>query len=218
MEELVSPGNAPFLVAICMMVFIGALEGLSLLIGTGLLHHLDSFFAIHLDHAHFDHAGPLFPGENVLGWLHVGRVPLLVLIVLFLMGFAIAGLTLQWAVAGLVGNPLPPLPASLIAAACAVPGVRLFGGQIARYVPRDETSAISEESFVGRVARLTAASAMAGQPGQAKLTDEHGRTHYLLVVPDDPEIQFTRDDAVLIVSRASGSLFHAIRNPRPDLL
>lgn len=213
MEELVSPGNAPFLVAICMMVFIGAIEGLSLLIGTGLLQHLDSFFAVHLDQA-----GHVFPGDGVLGWLHVGRVPVLVLLVLFLSGFAITGLILQWAVAGLVGAPLPPVIASLIAAAGAVSGVRLFGGQIARYVPRDETSAISEESFIGRVARLTAASAMAGQPGQAKLTDEHGRTHYLLVVPDDPEIQFTRDDAVLIVSRASGSLFHAIRNPRPDLL
>jgi hypothetical protein len=213
MEELVSPGNAPFLVAICMMVFIGAIGGLSLLIGTGLLSHLDSFFALHLDHA-----TPLFPGDNVLGWLHVGRVPLLVLMVLFLMGFSIVGLGLQWAVTGLVGTPLSPLIASLIAAVSAVPGVRLFGGQIARYVPRDETSAISEESFIGRVARLTAASAMVGQPGQAKLTDEHGRTHYLLVVPDDPKIQFTRDDAVLIVSRASGSLFHAIRNPRPDLL
>jgi hypothetical protein len=205
MEELVSPGNAPFLVAICMMVFIGALEGLSLLIGTGLLSHLDAFFAIHLD-------------GGFLGWLHIGRVPLLVLIVLFLMGFAIVGLTLQWAVAGLVGVPLPPLLASLIATACAVPAVHLLGGQIARHIPRDETSAISEESFVGRVARLTAASAMVGQPGQARLTDEHGQTHYLLVVPDDPEVRFARDDSVLIVSRASGSLFHAIRNPRPDLL
>src|ERR1700760_4085908 len=74
MEELVSPGNAPFLVAICMMVFIGAIEGLSLLIGTGLLSHLDAFFAVHLD-------------DGLLGWLHVGRAPLLVLLVLFLMGF-----------------------------------------------------------------------------------------------------------------------------------
>jgi hypothetical protein len=213
MEELVSPGNAPFLVAICMMVFIGAIEGLSLLIGTGLLHHLDSFFAVHLDHA-----ADVFPGDGVLGWLHIGRVPLLVLLVLFLMGFAIVGLALQWAVAGLVGAPLPPLIASAIAAACSVPAVHLLGGQIARHIPRDETSAISEESFVGRVARLTAEQAGAGQPGQAKLTDEHGRTHYLLVVPDDPEVRFDRGDAVLIVSRASGSLFHAIRNPRPDLL
>jgi hypothetical protein len=205
MEELVSPGNAPFLVAICMMVFIGAIEGLSLLLGTGLLSHLDTFFAIHLD-------------DGFLGWLHVGRVPLLVLLVLFLMGFAIVGLVLQGAVAGLVGAPLPPLLASLIAAACSLPAVHFLGGQIARHIPRDETSAISEQSFVGRVARLTAASAMAGQPGQAKLTDEHGQTHYLLVVPDDPEARFAQGDAVLIVSRVSGSVFHAIRNPRPDLL
>ena len=205
MEELVTPGNAPFLVAICMMVFIGTLEGLSLLIGTGLLSHLDTFFAVHLD-------------GGFLGWLHIGRVPLLVLIVLFLTGFAIVGLTLQWMVAGFAGAPLPPLLASVVAAAGSLPVVHFLGSQIGRHIPRDETSAISEDSFIGRVARLTAASAMAGQPGQAKLTDEHGRTHYLLVVPDDPEDRFAQGDAVLIVSRASGSLFHAIRNPRPDLL
>jgi len=96
--------------------------------------------------------------------------------------------------------------------------VHFLGGQIGRYIPRDETSAVSEESFIGRVARLTADSAAMGRPGQAKLIDEYGRTHYLLVAPDDPEIRFTHDDVVLIVSRASGSLFHAIRNPRPDLL
>ena len=213
MDELVSPGNAPFLVAIGIMVFIGAIEGLSLLVGTGMLHHLDTFFA-----AHLDQAAHLFPGDGVLGWLHVGRAPILVLIVLFLMSFAIAGLVLQWALIGAIGQPLPPLIASLIATACAVPVVRVLGGQIARHIPRDETSAVSEESFIGRIARLTAESAGAGSPGQAKLTDEHGRTHYLLVEPDDREVRFARGDTLLLVSRASGSTFRAIRNPRPDLL
>lgn len=213
MDELVSPGNAPFLVAIGVMLLIGAIEGLSLLVGTGLLHHVDTFFAAHLDPA----ADP-FPGDGVLGWLHVGRTPVLVLIVLFLMSFAIAGLVLQWALVEAIGHPLPPLIASLIAAACAVPVVRVLGGKIARHAPRDETSAVSEESFIGRIARLTAESAGAGSPGQAKLTDEHGRTHYLLVEPDDREVRFARGDALLVVSRASGSIFRAIRNPRPDLL
>lgn len=213
MDELVSPGNAPFLVAIGIMVFIGAVEGLSLLVGTGMLHHLDTFFA-----AHLDQAAHLFPGDGVLGWLHVGRAPILVLIVLFLMSFAIAGLVLQWALAEVIGQPLPPLIASLIATASAVPVVRVLGGQIARHIPRDETSAVSEESFIGRIARLTAESAGAGSPGQAKLTDEHGRTHYLLVEPDDREVRFARGDTLLLVSRASGSTFRAIRNPRPDLL
>lgn len=213
MGELVSPANAPFLVAICVMVVLGALEGLALLVGSGLSHHLDALLAGHLgDGLH------VLPGDGVLGWLHVGRAPLLVLIVIFLMGFAIGGLVLQWAVAGLVGRPLSPFVASVLAATCAVPVVRVLGGLIARYVPRDETFAVSEESFIGRVARLTAESAAAGRPGQAKLTDEHGQMHYLLVEPDGPEIVFARGDALLVVSRASGSVFRAIPNPRPDLL
>jgi hypothetical protein len=214
MDELVSAGNAPFLVAICLMVAIGVAEGLSLLIGAGLSHYLDSFLAHDLDHG-----GPQFPaGSDFLGWLHVGRAPILVLVVIFLTGFAIAGLVLQWAATGLIGQPLPPLLASLLALACAVPTVHTLGGRIARLVPKDETFVVSEESFIGRVARLTAASASPGSPGEAKLTDEHGRTHYLLVEPDGPDIQFRQGDALLVVSRVSGSVFRAIHNPRPDLL
>jgi hypothetical protein len=213
MDDLVSAGNAPFLVAICLMVAIGVIEGLSLLIGVGLSHYLDSLFAADLDH------GPdLLAGGDFLGWLHVGRAPILVLVIIFLTGFAITGLVIQWAVSGVIGEPLPPLLASLLAAACAVPTVHFLGGRIARLVPRDETFVVSEESFIGRVARLTAASASAGSPGEAKLTDEHGRTHYLLVEPDGSDIQFRQGDALLVVSRVSGSVFRAIHNPRPDLL
>jgi hypothetical protein len=213
MDELVSAGNAPFLVAICLMVVIGLAEALSLLIGVGLSHYLDSLFAPDLAHG-----SDLLAGGDFLGWLHIGRAPILVLVVIFLTGFAVAGLVMQWAVAGLFGQPLPPLIASLLAIACAVPTVHVLGGRIARLVPRDETSSVSEESFIGRVARLTAAAASAGNPGEAKLTDEHGRTHYLLVEPDGPDIRFRQGDALLVVSRASGSVFRAIHNPRPDLL
>jgi hypothetical protein len=213
MDELVSSGNAPFLVAICVMVILGGVEGVSLLIGGGLSHHLDSFFAPELDHG-----PPAFSADGVLGWLHLGRAPILVLIVIFLMGFAIGGLVLQWAVSGLVGEPLPALVASLLAAVFAVPVVHFLGGHIARHIPRDETTAVSEDSFIGRIARLTSESAGAGHPGQAKLTDDHGQSHYLLVEPDNPEVRFARGEAILLVSRASPSLFRAIRNPRPDLL
>ena len=211
MEELVSPANAPFLVAICLMAAIGVLEGLSLLLGGGLSHHLDAFLAAH----HFDSPNV---GEGFLGWLHVGRAPILVLLIIFLMGFAVGGLVLQWATTGLIGRPLPPLLAGAAAAISALPVVRMVGGLIARYIPKDETTAVSEESFVGRLARLTAESASEGRPGQAKFTDEHGQTHYVLVEPDAPGTSFARGESILLVSRVSGSVFRAIRNPRPDLL
>ena len=92
------------------------------------------------------------------------------LIVIFLMGFAIGGLVLQWAVAGLVGGPLSPFIASVLAAASAVPVVRVLGGLIARYVPRDESLAVSEDSFIGRVARLTAESDALARPSSPTST------------------------------------------------
>jgi hypothetical protein len=211
MDDLFSSTNAPFLVAIGLMAAIGVIEGLSLLIGAGLSHHLDAYLA-------HDHGADSLAGDGLLGWLHVGRAPILVLLVIFLMGFAIGGLVLQWVIGGLAGQPLPPLIASLIAVVGAVPAVHVLGGRIARHVPKDETTAVSEESFIGRIARLTAESAGAGQPGQARLTDEHGQAHYLLVEPDDPQMRFARGDSLLVVSRASASVFRAIRNPRPDLL
>lgn len=213
MAELFSSTNAPFLVAIGLMAAIGVIEGLSLLIGASLSHHLDSYLAHGLDHG-----ADSFAGDGLLGWLHVGRAPILVLLVIFLMGFAIGGLVLQWVVSGLVGQPLPPFIACAIAVVGAVPTVRVLGGRIAHHIPKDETTAVSEESFIGRIARLTAESAAAGKPGQARLTDEHGQAHYLLVEPDDPQTRFDRGDSLLLVSRASASVFRAIRNPRPDLL
>jgi hypothetical protein len=212
MEELVSPGNAPFLVAICLMLAIGGLEGLFLLIGGGLSHHLDSLLA-QLHFAHLEDGG-----AGVLGWLHIGRVPILVLLVLFLMAFAVAGLLMQWALLGLIGSQLRPSIASALAAVVALPIVRGFGGLLARHIPRDQTTAVSEDSFIGRVARLTAESASQGRPAQAKLVDEHGQIHYLLVEPDSASASFARGESILIVSRMSGSVFRAIRNPRPDLL
>ena len=149
--------NAPFLVAIAIMVVIGALEGLSLMVGTGLSHHLDHLFGVHFD------GRPA--GEGLLGWLHIGRAPILVLLVIFLMAFAISGLILQWAMAGVLGQPLPAWIASIFAAACALPVVRMLGGLISRVIPRDETTAVSEASFVGRLARITGESASEGRPG-----------------------------------------------------
>jgi hypothetical protein len=50
-----------------------------------------------------------------------------------------------------------------------------------------------------------------GKPAQAKLKDQHGQTHYLLVVPDNPEEHFEQGNKTIIVSQ-SGSIFRVIAN------
>lgn len=213
MNVLFSSANVPFLVALLLMLVIGVLETLALLIGSSVFEHIDDFFSTHIDIESGD--GLIAQG---LGWLHVGRAPMLVLIVLFLGGFAVIGLIGQWLFASILGFQLPSILAVIGAFVLALPFVRTTGGLIARYVPRDETTAVSEDSFVGRLAVMTGAPATYGLPAEAKLTDEHGQTHYILVEPDEIETTLVRGETVLIVARISGTQFRAIHNPRPDLL
>lgn len=219
MNQLLLPGNAPFVVAIGLMVVIGVLEALALLLGLALSQQADSFLVTHfaLDHTDASAADAGAIGQ-FLGWLHVGRVPLLMLVVLFLMGFAIVGLILQWVIAAVAGHLLPVPLAVVLATLGALPFVRATGSLVGRYFPQDESSAISELDFVGRVAQVTLGEASAGNPAQARLVDEYGQAHYLRVEPDEPGQRFPRGETVLIVARTSGTLYRAIANPRPDLL
>lgn len=219
MNALLLSGNAPFVVAIGLMVAIGVLEGLALMMGFGLSEAADHLLVTHfaIDHVDSGGGGATVFGQ-FLGWLHVGRVPLLVLLVLFLMGFGIIGLALQGLLGATIGYLLPAPLAAILVAPAALPFVRTTGGLIGRYFPHDETTAISEVDFIGRVATVTGAEASAGNAAEARLVDESGQPHYLRVEPDDSQQRLVRGDAVLIVSRASGSLYRAIPNPRPDLL
>lgn len=219
MNALLLPGNAPFVVAIGLMVLIGVLEGLALLLGLGLSEAAENLLVTHFAIDHVDGAANSASAiGQFLGWLHVGRVPLLVLLVLFLMGFAVIGLAGQSILGATIGYLLPaPIAAALVVPA-TLPFVRATGALVGRYFPHDETSAISELDFIGRVATVTGGEATLGNAAEARLVDESGQPHYLRIEPDEPGQRMVRGDAVLIVARASGSLYRAIPNPRPDLL
>ncbi|MFT0169636.1 hypothetical protein ACLKMY_11525 [Paraburkholderia mimosarum] len=87
-------GYAPFIAAIGVMIAIGLLEVLTLLLGFSASEHAGNMLVHHFD---IDHGGCVQTGiaGQFLGWLHVGRVPFLVLMVLLLTGFSISGLMLQ---------------------------------------------------------------------------------------------------------------------------
>ena len=208
MTVFLAPESWPFLVATIVLLALTLLEGLSLLAGFSASHWFDSLL-------------PEAPGggfDSVLGWLHVGKVPVLVLLVLFLAGFAIAGFALNMVAQALTGGGLPALVTAPAAFVAALPVVRGGGAALARVIPKDETFAVSLDSLVGRVAAVVSGTARPGFPAQAKVTTEHGQTLYVMVEPDSAEQTFTSRDSVLLVRRVSGTRFHAIPNPRPDLL
>jgi Protein of unknown function (DUF1449) len=155
--------------------------------------------------------------EGSLGWLHLGKVPFLILLGIFLAGFAISGYAIQGFSQALIGNLLP---AWLVALPSVLAGLSLvsgLGGLIARIMPSDETSAVSELSLIGRAGIVTQGIARQGMAAQAKVRDMHGRVHYVMVEPDLEGDTFEEGSTVLLVKKI-GAKFHAIKNPHPELL
>lgn len=139
------------------------------------------------------------------------------LLALFLTLFGLLGLGLQSLVHSLTGGRLlPGLIAAPLAFLATLPLLRVTGGWVAELIPKDETSAVSERTFVGRIAVVTLGTARLGQPAQAKLRDEHGQTHYVLVEPDRPGFELTTGAAVRLVRR-QGAVFTAIANSQEAL-
>jgi hypothetical protein len=199
--------NLPFTIALGLMVGIGLLEGFTTLLGFGIFSFIDSLVPdVNLD-----------VDVNILGWFHLGQVPILVLLVLFLFSFGTIGLIFQSIAQNTVGLMLPWMVASVGAIVVAMGFVRIACWALAKIIPKDETEAVSESSFIGRVAVVTIGTAKRGRPTQAKLRDEYGQTHYVMVEPDSDHDTFGVRSNVLLVKRA-GAIFYAIPNPSDALV
>jgi len=205
--------NMPFTVALAIMIMIAVLEGATTMIGIGLSNMFETFMPYFDLDADLDGPDASSPGAltKILGWLRIGQVPFLIILVAFLTVFGLTGLILQSFILEFTGRLLPGLAASGASWAVSLPLVRMLTGVIARIMPKDETEAVSEKSFIGRVAVITLGKAAKGKPAQAKLKDKFGTTHYIMVAPDLEDETFQQGDPVLIV-RQAGAGYTGIAN------
>ncbi len=210
-ELLTAEPNLAFTTALVLMMAIALLEGLATMGGVGMSAFLDGFLPdtsldVDLDGLHAPTAS-----LRLLGWLQIGRVPVLILLIIFLTAFGLIGLFIQSVTLKLTGAMLPALVAAVPATIASLPVVRVLGCVLAKIIPKDETTAVSKQTFIGRVAVVILGTAKTGEPAQAKLRDQFGRAHYVMVEPDIEGEVFTTDTPVLLIKR-TGAVFRAIRN------
>jgi membrane protein implicated in regulation of membrane protease activity len=191
LDIIAAPANLPFLVALLIMLMIGAVEALGL-----------GASAVHLDVG-----ADLDGGGDLLGWLGIGKVPLLMLLVVFLAVFGLAGLAIQQ-----FAGPLSLWIAVPGAAAAALPLTGLGARGLARIMPQDETTAVSLDSLVGRRATITIGTARRGSPAQARVSDIHGQPHYVMVEPYD-DAHAVGEGETVILERRQGNIFIALGRP-----
>lgn len=219
LDFLLASENIPFTTALTVMVMISVLEILGAMMGTGFSSVLDRL----IPHFEFDYdldspyPSTLGPIGKVLSWLSFRRVPILVLLIIFLLVFGFTGLLIQDCVQSFFGFLLPGFVASVLAIVATFPLMRGITVILSKIIPQDETSAISRDSFIGKTAEITLGTARKGYPTQAKIKDRFGKIHYLMLEPDEPEEIFNKGNIVLLVKH-DGVRFFAIKPENQELI
>ncbi|WP_394652478.1 OB-fold-containig protein [uncultured Sphingomonas sp.] len=147
--------------------------------------------------------------SDLLGWLGIGRVPLLILLVLYLASFGLIGLIGQQLSHDLLGGLQPLWIAAPAAAIVALPATGVAARLIGGLVPQDHTTAIPIEDLVGRPATIQIGRATPGSPARARVVDRFGQAHHVMVEPDNAGQTFLEGEIVLLVRR-DGDSFRAI--------
>lgn len=185
---LFAPENIVFVSALVLMLLIGAVQALGFAGDADL--DLDS-------------------DADLLGWLGLGRLPLLALVTLFLTLFAIIGLLGQQAAHDLWGGMITPWIAVPAAGVAALPATGLAARLMAPLLPQDHTTAIPLDHLVGSHARIVTGRATSGSPARARVEDHHGQAHYVMVEPDNAGQALEEGEAILLVRR-DAHIFRAI--------
>ncbi len=183
-DLFIASENLPFSVSITLMVVIAVLEGATAVFGMALSDLVDAIVPeVDLEMGDGPDGGNVPALSQFLGWLRVGEVPALILLIVFLLSFGLGGFALQSIFQGVSGSYLSPLIAAVPALAIALPSLHFLGGVMAAVLPRDETEAVAEASFLGQQATIVLGTARRGSPAQAKLRDAFGKTHYIMFEP-----------------------------------
>ncbi|MEG3086822.1 OB-fold-containig protein [Sphingomonas sp. PB4P5] len=184
----------PFAIAFVVMIGIGVIEAIGLGLG-----HLDLESDLGAD-----------ADGGVLDWLGLGgELPILVWLTSLLGCFTLAGLIIQQGATTLAGAPLHW---GLAAAGAFVAGAALntlAANGLARIMPGFETTVISTDTLLRHRATILEGTARRGTPARAKVVDQHGQAHYLMVEPHDDEDAIASGEIALLVRR-DGTLFFAL--------
>lgn len=169
-DILLAPDVRPFAIAAAIMLALGAIELVTTLVGFS----IGEFFSTDTDVGveTGSHSGL----DGLFLWINAGRIPLLILIMLALGVFSIEGFLLQ-GIAHAIGTTVPVSIAAVAAAAGSIPVIRVTSRALSRIIPRDESYAVSDSDFVGKVAEVSVGPLDQGLPGRVRLKDVFGNWH-----------------------------------------
>ena len=185
--------NIVFVSAIVLMLLIGAVQAIGIAGDFDLDIHGDADLL----------------GWLGLGWLGLGRLPLLMLLAIFLALFGMIGLIGQHLLLDFAGAMLSPLIAAPAAFLASLPLTGFAARWLAPLLPRDQSSAVPLDALTGSFARIVTGVARSGSPARARVEDVDGQAHYVMVEPDNAGQTLEEGENILLVRREE-HVFRAI--------
>ncbi|MBB4860934.1 hypothetical protein HNO88_004280 [Novosphingobium chloroacetimidivorans] len=199
--QLLTPAYLPFVLSFLIMLGIGLIEAIGLGLG-----HLD-----------LDWDSAVDDGGSVLAWLGLGgELPILIWLTSLLGCFTLSGLAVQQVASAVFDAPLHP---GLAVVAALLVGTTLntfVANGLARIMPGFETTVISTDDLLRRRGTILEGTARRGSPARAKVIDQHGQAHFIMLEPHDDAVVITAGETALLVRREE-KLFYAVPD-RPTLL
>lgn len=204
-DLFLSSAYAPFTVAFLVMIGIGLIEGIGLGLGS-----LDL-------HAEIGGDADGIHAPDLLGWLGLGNgLPILIWLTSLLGCFTLSGVAIQQAATGLVGAPLHWGIAGAGAAVIGLVGNVFAAAGLAKIMPGYESTVVSIEDLLMRRGTVLEGAARRGHPARAKVVDQHGQAHYVMVEPHNDNDVVSPGETALLVRRA-GPTFFVVPDVDPNL-
>lgn len=198
-DVLSMPQSGVFAASIGVTVLLCLFEGLALMLAGTMTPAFMDFESSDGD----AHGG-------VLGYLNAGQLPLTLFVASAAAVFGLTGLGVQQVAVGTSGAPLALTWAIPIAAIAAVPGTHFVTKMLGAVLPKTETTAISGDDLIGRAGEIMAGEGKRGSPVQAKLRDEYGQAHYVMVEPMRDDDTLHQGQTILLSARV-GAIYHGIK-------
>ena len=204
-ELFLESENLFFSISLCLMIFLGIVECLLLIFGSSSQGFLDQFAPdpiVNLEKPELELDSSQHFFLQFLDWLYIGRIPMLVWLIIFLTTFALTGFIIQAVYQLLSAHLLAIWIITPLTLVICMPLVRISAAIIAKILPKDETTAIYSEELIGRSATIILGDAKPQSPAQAKVIDQFGQTHYVMVEPE-LDIIFKQGETVILSQKTT---------------
>ena len=193
-EFLTHEANSPYFFALSFLIILFIFEVLGLLIGMSLSHAFDSFIDFDVN---TDVGGHL----SLLG---LGKVPFIIWLTFFFGLFSLIGYAANAISSSIFGYmPVWVSIVPVVITSFMINGVlcKVF----AKILPRFETTAVSTDTFSGRVAKVTIGDATYTKFAMGVVLDEHNMYHNIRIKAMDDGVVLNQNNPVILVEQIKGS-------------